>query len=188
MAQVRQRIAKLHGTIGDRRTNGHHQLANQLVSDHDLIVIEDLNVSGLLRKPKPVLDEMSGRYMPNGRSSKRALARAISDAGWGNLRRLIEEKADRAGKRVIAVNPAYTSQTCNVCGHVDQANRPSQATFKCVACGHSDHADINAAKNILAAGLAERQNGRGVARKSKPRLVADVEASTLLKTHEVLTA
>jgi putative transposase len=51
---------------------------------------------------------------------------------------------------LIAVDPAYTSQTCHECGHVDKANRTSQSTFTCVACGHTDHADVNAARNILA--------------------------------------
>jgi len=57
---------------------------------------------------------------------------------------------------VVAVNPAYTSQTCSACGCVNRENRPDQATFCCIECGYSDNADVNAAKNILHLAL----NGR----------------------------
>jgi transposase len=55
---------------------------------------------------------------------------------------------DKAAGRVEKVDPAYTSQTCNACGHRDAKNRESQAVFRCRACGHTDHADVNAARNI----------------------------------------
>jgi putative transposase len=55
---------------------------------------------------------------------------------------------------VVVVPPAYTSQRCSCCGHVEAGNRPSQAQFRCLACGHAENADLNAAKNILAAGHA----------------------------------
>jgi len=55
---------------------------------------------------------------------------------------------------VIAVNPRHTSQRCAQCGHVAVENRVTQAVFRCFACGHRAHADINAARNILRAGLA----------------------------------
>ncbi len=54
---------------------------------------------------------------------------------------------------VVEIDPAFTSQTCNVCGWVDKASRHSQAEFTCVACGHADHADLNAARNIMAFGI-----------------------------------
>ncbi len=67
---------------------------------------------------------------------------------------ILKDNAEEAGRRVIDdVAPAYTSSTCHVCGHVETANRAGIA-FKCLACGHADHADINAARNILRAGLA----------------------------------
>ena len=55
---------------------------------------------------------------------------------------------------VVKVNPAFTFQTCRACGHVARENRESQAAFSCVACGHENHADLNAAANILARGIA----------------------------------
>ena len=60
---------------------------------------------------------------------------------------------------MVPVNPAYTSQRCSQCGHVSADNRTTQARFECVACGHADNADTNAAKNILAAGLAVWSRG-----------------------------
>ncbi|MDP4157973.1 MAG: zinc ribbon domain-containing protein, partial [Bacillota bacterium] len=59
------------------------------------------------------------------------------------------------GKKVVAVNPQYTSQTCNQCGHVSNKNRKTQADFECVSCGHKDNADRNASKNILTLALKQ---------------------------------
>jgi putative transposase len=59
-----------------------------------------------------------------------------------------------AGQTVTAVNPRHTSQRCAQCGHIAAGNRVTQAEFRCLACGHQAHADINAARNILRAGLA----------------------------------
>jgi putative transposase len=60
---------------------------------------------------------------------------------------------------VVAVSPAFTSKRCSACGHTEERNRESQAVFLCRACGHHDNADVNAAKNILAAGLAVTARG-----------------------------
>ena len=100
--------------------------------------------------------EQCNRWLPNGRASKRGLARAISDAGWGSFRLMLGQKAERYGRELRLVNPAFTSQRCSCCGHIEKANRKSQAEFKCLSCGHAENADVNAAKNILAAGQAAR--------------------------------
>ena len=65
-----------------------------------------------------------------------------------------EQKAAASGAVVIYVDPKYSSQECRQCGHIASSSRESQAVFRCVACGHEDHADANAAKNVLARGLA----------------------------------
>lgn len=67
---------------------------------------------------------------------------------FGQLRNFIEYKAKMHGVAVLAVDPAYTSQECPECGHIDRRNRPKQALFSCVACGHSGNADAVAARNI----------------------------------------
>jgi hypothetical protein len=110
----------------------------------------------MLKAPKPKLAEHCERFLPNGRASKRGLARSISDAGWRSFRLMLEQKAERYGREIRVVNPAYTSQQCSCCGHIEKANRKTQADFRCVQCGHTENADINAAKNILAAGQVAR--------------------------------
>ncbi|MFE4416497.1 zinc ribbon domain-containing protein, partial [Streptomyces sp. NPDC056821] len=84
------------------------------------------------------------------------LNRAILDKGWHRLELALTNAARYTGTRVVKVNPAYTSQRCSACGFVTEGNRESQAVFRCKAagCGHRDHADVNAAKNIKAAGHA----------------------------------
>ncbi|MET8054824.1 transposase [Streptosporangium sp. NPDC005286] len=66
----------------------------------------------------------------------------------------IAYKAARQGVAVVHVDPAYTSQACSSCGHVDKKNRPGQATFSCTSCGFAEHADVNAARNIASRGVA----------------------------------
>ena len=66
----------------------------------------------------------------------------------------IADKATRAGVVLVHVDPAYTSQQCSACGHIDKRNRPDQATFRCTSCGFAEHADVNAACNIAARGVA----------------------------------
>lgn len=66
----------------------------------------------------------------------------------------LERKCEENRVRFTSVNPAYTSQICNSCGHSSRMNRLSQDKFECVSCGHTDHADINAAKNILNRGIS----------------------------------
>ncbi|WP_246083337.1 transposase [Nonomuraea diastatica] len=70
---------------------------------------------------------------------------------------VLAHQAESAGREVIAVNPAGTSRTCARCGHSARENRVTQAGFACTACGHTAPADVNAAINILRAGLALRQ-------------------------------
>ena len=124
-------------------------------------------------KPKPDA-QRPGSFFPNRRRARAGLNRSILAHGWGELVRRLQDKAPG---RVERVNPAYTSQTCSVCGHCSPANRESQAVFRCVACGHQDNADVNAAKNILAAGLAvtgreDLAVGRSVKRQPPERLAA----------------
>jgi putative transposase len=72
---------------------------------------------------------------------------------------VLRAKAESAGRVVLEVNPRHTSQRCSrpSCGHVAKENRATQAVFKCVKCGHTAHADVNAAMNILRAGLARQE-------------------------------
>ena len=149
-----QRVGDIQRRIARQRRDGLHKLSRALVDDYDLIVHEDLKITNLVRRPKPVPDGTGG-YAPNGAAAKAGLNREILSAGWGQLLSMIAYKAEEAGRQVIAVDPRHTSQRCHACGHVDAGNRVG-AVFRCLGCGHADHADVNAARNILGAGLALR--------------------------------
>ena len=146
------RVAALYGKVRRTRLDHAHKTALALVRDYDVIVHEALQVANMTRRPepRPVGD---GTYELNGAAAKAGLNRSINDAGWGIFLRAIADKAESAGRAVIAVNPRHTSQRCAQCGHVASGNRVIQAEFRCLSCGHEDHADTNAARNILKAGL-----------------------------------
>ena len=93
---------------------------------------------------------------PTWRRAKAGLNRGILANGWGALVRRLEDKAPG---RIEKINPAYTSQTCSVCGHCAPENRESQAVFRCVACGHQANADVNAATNIAAGRAVSARRG-----------------------------
>jgi putative transposase len=86
--------------------------------------------------------------------AKSGLNRAILSKGWHQFTLALSSTARYTGTRVVTVPPHHTSQRCSTCGQVDPKSRESQAVFRCTHCGQVEHADVNAAKNILAAGLA----------------------------------
>ena len=131
--RTRARLARTSRQIAMARCNWQHHVSRRLAGG--TVIIEDLNTKGMTA---------------SGGAHKRGLNRVIRDTGWGGLRTMLAYKA----VRLIAVDPAYTSQTCAACGVIDARSRPSQAVFSCVACGHADNADLNAARNIRRRGLA----------------------------------
>jgi Putative transposase DNA-binding domain len=137
-----------------------------------------LNTAGLTRKPKARPDPaQAGAFLPNRRRQKAGLNRGILASAWGALATRSEQKAAASGCTVLYVDPRFTSQQCHACGHTAAENRDSQAVFRCVQCGHNDHADRNAARNILARGLAQpavpaHAPGHGVKRPRKTRELA----------------
>ena len=148
---TRRKIARLHARLADRRTDWVEQTTTRLVRDHDLIVVEALNAPRMVRKPAPKPDAArAGAFLPNRARAKAKLNRMIHASLWGRVeRRLMDKTVASGSSQLRRVNPAYTSQQCNVCGHTAPENRNSQAVFRCIACGHGQHADINAAINIL---------------------------------------
>ena len=101
------------------------------------------------RSAKGTLEQPGGNVR-----AKSGHNRSILDQGWGEFRRQLEYKLKWLGGIFVKVNPRHTSQRCSACKHVDPLNRQSQESFECQSCGHAENADINAAKNILAAGYA----------------------------------
>jgi transposase len=168
--RVKATIAKLQARARDRRKDWVEKTSTDLARRYDVIRVEDLRIAQMSRRPKPKPDpERPGKHLPNRRRAKAGLNRGILASGWGLLVGRLEQKASG---RVEKVNPAYTSQTCSVCGHCAPESRESQAVFRCVACGHRTHADVNAAVNIAAgrAVSARRETPRRVSPKREPQL------------------
>ena len=143
------RLGNLHRRIARQRADWLHKLSSGLVASHPVIAIEDLRVAAMSASARGT-SERPGKNV----RQKAGLNRGILDAAWAEFRRQLEYKSAAVGGEVIAVPAAYTSQRCATCGHIDKGNRTTQSSFICLACGHADNADVNAAKNILAAGHA----------------------------------
>jgi putative transposase len=154
--RLRLALAREWRKIRNRRRDFHHKTARALVDSCDLIALEDLNTAGMTRKPAPKPDPVQpGTYLPNGAAAKSGLTASILDAGWAQFISVLAAKAEEAGRRVILVNPAYTSIECHACGV--RCSRPQQDTVVCPRCGPHD-ADVNGARNIYTrAGLGSDQ-------------------------------
>jgi transposase len=182
--KTRQAMARIAARAADRRKDWAEKASTRLVREHDVIVLEKLNTTGMTRRPAPRPDPVcAGAFLPNRGRAKAGLHRGILASCWGILGRRLEQKAAASGAAVIYVDPRFTSQQCRACGHTAAGNRESQAVFRCQQCGHQDHADANAARNILARGLLlatgeavpARAPGHGAAR---PRKTAQAAAGT----------
>ncbi|MGC4986627.1 RNA-guided endonuclease InsQ/TnpB family protein [Streptomyces sp. DT193] len=137
--------------IADRRTDFCALTANRITARNAVVVLEDLRTRNMTASAAGTLDQPGTNVR-----GKSGLNRAILDKGWHRLELALANAARYTGTALVKVNPAYTSQRCHACGFVTEGNRESQAIFVCKnpGCGNTDHADVNAAKNIKAAGLA----------------------------------
>ncbi|GGM71223.1 hypothetical protein GCM10007977_086300 [Dactylosporangium sucinum] len=161
---TRAKLGRLNARIRARRTDFAAQTAVQLVRNHEQVAVEDLHTRTMTASAK-------GTVAAPGRNvrQKAGLNRAILGKGWGRFLLRLEHSARYHGATVVKVNPAYTSQRCSRCNLVDADSRKSQAEFACTGCGHRDNADVNAAKNVLAAGLAVTGRGDLADRRSAKR-------------------
>ena len=126
--KARVLLAKAHLKVRRARLDFCHQVAHGLVARFDTIAVEKLNIKGMVKNHH--------------------LAKSISDAGWGLFVSVLTHKAESAARRVIAVNPAYTSQNCFNCG-IRVPKKLSVRLHSCPHCGFEAHRDVNAALNIL---------------------------------------
>jgi putative transposase len=134
-AKARAKVARAHRKVRASRADFLHRTSARLVRDHDVIVIEDLAVNNMLRN--------------------RSLAKAIADCGWGTFRQMLAYKTARAGRHLIVTGRWYpSSKTCSACGHLLAELSLTTRHWTCPSCRTRHDRDINAAKNILAAGLA----------------------------------
>jgi putative transposase len=141
-AKARRQVAKIHARITDRRRDNLHKLTTRLVRENQTLVIEDLSVGNMVKN--------------------RNLARAISDAAWADFRSMLQYKAHWYGRKVIAVDRWFpSSKLCSHCGTLKERMPLHVRTWTC-DCGASHDRDVNAAKNLLAAGLAVTACGAGV--------------------------
>lgn len=140
--KTRRKVAVAHNEVARARRDYHHKQALALVRENQVIHVEDLNIMGMV--------------------CNRRLARAISDAGWGQFVRIIAEKADQHGRTVHTVSRwLASSKTCSACGHRLQQLPLQIRQWTCPQCAAVHDRDHNAAKVILAAGRPERQNACG---------------------------
>jgi putative transposase len=141
-AKARVKVARIHARITDRRTDRLHKITTRLVRENQTLVIEDLAVSNMVGNHR--------------------LARAISDAGWRQFRQQLEYKATWHGREMIIVDRWFpSSKLCSACGAVSAAMPLHLRVWTC-GCGATHDRDVNAARNILAAGLAVSVCGAGV--------------------------
>ncbi|MEV0400821.1 RNA-guided endonuclease TnpB family protein [Actinoallomurus sp. NPDC050550] len=133
--KAKAKVARAHRKVRNARADFLHRTSTSLVRRADTIVIEDLAVANMVKN--------------------RRLARVISDAGWGEFRRQLEYKAERAGRTLVVIDRWYpSSKTCSVCGHLLAELSLSTRHWTCPGCRTRHDRDINAAKNIVAAGRA----------------------------------
>lgn len=144
-------VKKVHFKIRCQRQDFLHKTALNLIAKFDAVVVEKLNIKNMLKKPKPKQDE-NGNYLPNGASAKSGLSKSISDVGWYQFIQILKHKAETFGKRIVEVNPKFTSQNCSQCGIIVQKGL-STRTHCCPNCGFTSHRDHNASLNILGLGL-----------------------------------
>ncbi|MER6322500.1 RNA-guided endonuclease InsQ/TnpB family protein [Streptomyces coelicoflavus] len=141
-AKARRKAAKVHARIAGRRRDHLHQITTRLVRENQTVVIEDLTVRNMLKN--------------------RSLSRAISDAAWSEFRSMLEYKAAWYGREVIAVDRWFpSSKLCSVCGMLQEKMPLNVRTWTC-DCGTTHDRDVNAARNVKAAGLAVSACGAGV--------------------------
>ncbi len=158
---ARKKVAKLHAKIKDSRTDFLHKLSTKVIRENQLIALEDLNVSGMVKNRK--------------------LARAISELGWRSFRTMLEAKAEIYGRDFRVIDRwEPTSQKCSCCGEKGGKKELSVRKWTCLFCNTIHDRDVNASKNILsvAEGHSETQNGRGDRHKTTSKVVAVDEAST----------
>ncbi|WP_307036167.1 RNA-guided endonuclease InsQ/TnpB family protein [Streptomyces canus] len=141
-AKARRKVARVHARIADRRRDFLHKLTTRLVRENQTIVIEDLTVRNMVKNHK--------------------LARAISDAAWSDMRTMLEYKSAWYGRELVVVDRFFpSSKLCGACGTIRAKLPLNIRTWTC-ECGAVHDRDVNAAKNLLAAGLAVSVCGAGV--------------------------
>ncbi|VUS22084.1 RNA-guided endonuclease InsQ/TnpB family protein [Klebsiella spallanzanii] len=142
-AKARLKVARLHAKIADCRLDALHKASRKLINENQVVCVESLKVKNMLRNP--------------------SLSKAITDAGWGEFTRQLRYKSEWAGRSVVAIDPFFpSSKRCSCCGFTMQKMPLDVRKWHCPECGADHDRDINAARNIKAAGLAVLAHGESV--------------------------
>jgi len=160
-AKARQKVARLHARIADKRRDFQHKLSTRIIRENQTVCVETLAVKNMLKN--------------------HALAKAISDVGWGELVRQLEYKAQWYGRTLIKIDRWYpSSKTCSACGNVLGSLDLDEREWTCPACGVQHDRDLNAARCVLAQGLRVYAEGLSVSacgRDVRPNLHGTREGS-----------
>jgi putative transposase len=142
-AKTRMKVARIHAKIADCRLDNLHKLSRKLINENQVVCIESLKVKNMLRNP--------------------SLSKAIADASWGELVRQLRYKGEWSGRSVVAIDPYFpSSKRCSCCGFTMPKMPLDVRQWVCPACSETHDRDINAARNIKAAGLAVLAHGERV--------------------------
>ena len=142
-AKAKAKVARIHARISDCRQDNLHKLSRTLINENQVVCVESLKVKNMIRNPK--------------------LAKAIADASWGEFVRQLAYKAEWAGRSLVAIDQFFpSSKRCSGCGYTLSSLPLSVRSWECPECGSHHDRDHNAAKNILAAGLAVKACGENV--------------------------
>lgn len=141
--RVRLKVAKLHAKVADARKDFLHKLSTRLINENQVIAIESLAISNMQKN--------------------RRLAKSISDASWYEFARQLAYKAEWYGRTLIGIDRWYpSSKRCSDCGHTVQKMPLAVRSWTCPECRSTHDRDVNAARNVLAAGLAVSAHGESV--------------------------
>ena len=140
----RKRVARIHAKIADARTDALHKVTTMLADENQVLCMEDLNAKGMMKNHH--------------------LAKAVTDASFGEFARLLEYKCAGRGRPLVKIGRFYpSSKTCSACGHRLDALPLSVRSWDCPACGAHHDRDVNAARNILTEGKRILSNTEGTA-------------------------
>ena len=152
--KLNAKIAKLHQRIARQRRQWHFETAGELLAKADVIFVENLRVANMTRRAKPKPGE-DGTFLPNGQAAKSGLNKSFADAGIaGFLNEILPYKASKAGKQVVKVNPAGTSQHCAIC--LSRVPKTLSDRWHECSCGASMPRDVNSGILIKKVGLGVR--------------------------------
>ncbi len=142
-AKARKKVAKIHARITDRHRDYQHKLSTAIIRENQVVCVESLQVKNMVQN--------------------HCLAKAISDVGWGEFVRQLEYKAKWYGRTFVKIDKFYpSSKRCHDCGHILDSLSLDIRHWVCPECGVDHDRDINAARNVLAAGLAVAACGESV--------------------------